>query len=391
MASAIRKIMTYNADMSQPLRELKLRALAESPFRFFRGTCHLFADDFVKLYKYKPKTTCWMCGDLHLENFGSYKAENRLVYFDLNDFDEAILAGPEPELCRFLAAFIIAAGAMKPAGAIGLHKALHDIMETYITTIQARKALMLEEGVAHGVFRKYFHHLGAFDREAFIAKRTEKVKGALLLREDSEHLMHLDSARKAQIYRGLQPLLKVKRFEHLVFEDAAFRIVGTGSLGLNRFCVLCYSKRKGKRYLLDVKESRQSCYTGQIKVKQPTFRNEADRILQVGNIMQFNSPAFTAPAYIDGKWYVVKEMQMIEDKLAVAGLGADFGTLSAVGRQMAVLTAYAQIRSSGHMGSDTADDLKRIADKKQWQKDIIELSAEMARRNTKNYRDFTKQ
>ncbi len=28
----------------------------------------------------------WICGDLHLENFGSYKANNKLVYFDLNDF-----------------------------------------------------------------------------------------------------------------------------------------------------------------------------------------------------------------------------------------------------------------------------------------------------------------
>ena len=35
---------------------------------------------------------CWICGDLHIENFGSYKGDNRLVYFDLNDFDESILA-----------------------------------------------------------------------------------------------------------------------------------------------------------------------------------------------------------------------------------------------------------------------------------------------------------
>jgi uncharacterized protein (DUF2252 family) len=31
----------------------------------------------------------WCCGDLHLENFGTYKGHNRLAYFDINDFDEA--------------------------------------------------------------------------------------------------------------------------------------------------------------------------------------------------------------------------------------------------------------------------------------------------------------
>ena len=90
MASVIKKIRQYQQDNGS-LLELKIRALKESPFRFYGGTCHLFAEDFVKLYKYKPKVKSWICGDLHFENFGSYKGENRLVYFDLNDFDVWLL------------------------------------------------------------------------------------------------------------------------------------------------------------------------------------------------------------------------------------------------------------------------------------------------------------
>jgi len=55
-----------------------------------------------------------------------------------------------------------------------------------------------------------------------------------------------------------------------------------------------------------------------------------------------------------------------------------------------VLIAWSQIRSSGHLGSSTADDLKRFAVKKQWQKDIIDLSGELAKRNNKYFREFTK-
>ncbi len=389
MASVIKRINEYNAGMPANLHDLKWKAMKESPFRFFRGTAHIFAQDFVKLYKYKPKVKTWICGDMHFENFGSYKGENRLVYFDLNDFDESVLAGPEPDICRFLTSFIIAAGQMKVA-AIGLHKALHDIMSAYITTIDNCKALMLEHEVAHGIFKKYFDHLSTFDRETFIAKHTIKHKGVLRLKEDNVHLMNLDDSLKSRIYEGLQHLSHIPRFEHLVFEDAAFRIAGTGSLGLQRYAVLCYSKKKGKRYLIDVKEARVSCFRDLIDIKQPRFKNEADRVNQVGHIMQFNSPAYSSTTKINNKWYIVKEMQLLDDKVAVSGLDSDFGNLSAVSKEMAVLIAWSQIRSSGHLGSSTADDLKRFAVKKQWQKDIIDLSGELAKRNNKYFREFTK-
>lgn len=389
MASAIKKIDQYNAGMAAPLRELKWNALKESPFRFYRGTCHLFADDFVKLYKYKPKVKAWICGDLHFENFGSYKGENRQIYFDLNDFDESILAGPEPEIARFLTSIVIAAGQMKVA-AIGLHKALHDIMAAYTATLLSGKALMLEAEVAHGRFKEYFERLRTFDREAFIAKRTYKQKGALLLKQDNVHFMQLDDSRKAKVYEGLSPLLGSGRFTHFVFEDVAFRIAGTGSLGLERYGVLCYSKKKGKHYLLDVKEARESCYSDHINVKQPRFRNEAERVNMTGYLMQFNSPAFSSSVYFDGKWYIVKELQPMTDRMSLADFDNDFGTMSAVARQMAVLMAYAHIRSSGHLGSSTADDLKRFAEKKQWQKDIIDLSVVLAKKNAKYYKEFTK-
>jgi len=389
MASVIRKINEYNAGMSAPLHELKWNALKESPFRFYRGTCHLFAADFVKLYRYKPKVKSWICGDLHFENFGSYKGESRLVYFDLNDFDEAILAGPEPEVARFLTSIIIAAGQMKVA-AIGLHKTLHDVMAAYVTTIVNGKALMLEQEVAHGEFKKYFEHLNTFDRESFIAKRTYKHKGALLLKPDDVHFMSLDDSRKAKVYEGLRPLLDTERFEHLVFEDAVFRIAGTGSLGLERYCVLCFSKKKGKRYLIDVKQARRSCFTDLIKIKQPRFKNDADRVNTVGNLMEFNAPAFSSMIYIDSQCYTVKELQYMADRMSLADFGNDFGTFSAVAREMAVLMGYAHIRSSGHLGASTADDLKKFAEKKQWQKDIIELSGELAKKNGKYFREFTK-
>lgn len=387
MASALKRISQYNAGMPAALHQLKWKALRESPFRFYRGTCHLFAADFVKLYKYKPKVKSWICGDLHFENFGSYKGENRIVYFDINDFDEGLLAGPEPEVARFLTSIIVIAAGMKVAP-LTLHKALHDIMAAYTGTLLGSKALMMEQAVAKGVFKEYFERLNTLDREAFIHKHTYKQKGSLLLQADDTHYMHLEAAQKTQIYNGLGPLMRNSGFEHFVFEDAAFRIAGTGSLGLERYCVLCYNKKKGRHYMMDIKQARHSCYDGLVKTKQPAFRNEAERVRSIGYLMEFNTPAFTSSVKIKDKWFVVKEMQREEDRMNAVDFKDDFGSLTEAAMEMAVLMGYAQIRSSGHLGASTADELRKFAGKKQWQKDVIDLSGELARRNKKYYKEF---
>lgn len=387
MASVIKRINQYNSGVPEPLLKRKKEAIMESPFRFYRGTCHLFAEDFVKLTKYKPKVTSWICGDLHFENFGSFKGENRLVYFDLNDFDESILAGPEPEIARFLTSMIIAAGQMKVA-AISLNKTLFDIMSVYRESIERGKAFMLEERIAQGYFRKYFESQGTLNRKEFIDKRTYKEKGALLLKTDDVRYLPLGDEEKSKVHGAVTQLLKQSKLSHLVFEDAVFRVAGTGSIGVERYCVLCFSKKHGKHYLLDIKEARPSSYSGLIKVKQPKFKHHAERVAHAQNMMQFISPDYFTNIKIGEKWFLVKELQPKEDRMTLKDFDDDFGKLSEVAKEMAKLMAYAHIRSSGHMGASNADDLKRLVAKKHWAKDIVEISGDMARTNRKYYNEF---
>jgi len=388
MNAVLKRINAFNSGLPPNLREIKKKALLESPFRFFRGTDHLFAEDFIKLYNYGSKVKTWVCGDLHFENFGSFKGENRLVYFDLNDFDEAILASPEIDVSRFLASVIVAAGMMKAQG-LSINKTVHDIVSQYVNTVNHRKALMLEAEVAHGVFKKYFEQLGSRNRAEYIAEKTTKVKGQLALKIDQEHFLEMELDLKGRIIETMQSYVaQHKALEHLVFSDVAFRVAGTGSLGLQRYCILGYNKRKGKHYLLDMKEGRHSCFSELIDTKQPKFKNQAERIITIGNLMEFSSPAFTVPVFFDDKWFIVKELQPYIDKISLAELKTDFKTLSEVAVEMASLAAYAHLRSSGHLGASSADDLVKFVNKKQWQTDIVEVSYELARKNNKYYHDY---
>ena len=65
--------------------------MADDVFAFLRGTCHLFYVRLPRARLTRSAPAAWACGDLHLANFGSYRGDNHLVYFDLNDFDEGWL------------------------------------------------------------------------------------------------------------------------------------------------------------------------------------------------------------------------------------------------------------------------------------------------------------
>ena len=88
----LQRITTYNYGRDPERLSRKYAAMRADVFAFLRGTCHLFYEDWPHISTLNDAPRTWICGDLHLENFGSYKGDNRLTYFDLNDFDEAILA-----------------------------------------------------------------------------------------------------------------------------------------------------------------------------------------------------------------------------------------------------------------------------------------------------------
>src|SRR5580698_6465835 len=90
----------------------KLDLIAGDPFAFFRGTAELFYESLpaVRLLHDSPLVLC--CGDLHLENLGSFRGANRLVYFDLNDFDEACVAPLAFEVTRFVSSIHAAAASL---------------------------------------------------------------------------------------------------------------------------------------------------------------------------------------------------------------------------------------------------------------------------------------
>jgi len=107
MSTVYERIIAFNKDRLPDIVQLKYVGMAENVYRFFRGTCHLFYEDFCKAEHIPESPLTWICGDLHMENYGSYKGDNRLVYFDLNDFDESVLAPCLWEVSRMVTSILL--------------------------------------------------------------------------------------------------------------------------------------------------------------------------------------------------------------------------------------------------------------------------------------------
>ena len=78
-----------------------------SPFTFYRGAAKIMAADL----KDTPMAglEVQLCGDAHLSNFGLFASPERILLFDLNDFDETLPGPFEYDVKRMAASFTIAA------------------------------------------------------------------------------------------------------------------------------------------------------------------------------------------------------------------------------------------------------------------------------------------
>src|SRR5579859_4781509 len=189
MRSVFERIEEFNRGRDPHLVALKYRAMQSNVFAFYRGTCHLFYEDWPATSALNEAPAAWICGDLHLQNLGSYKGDNRLVYFSINDFDEAALAPCSWDLARFLTCLLVSAPSMKinPARAWTLCKAFLDV---YTKTLARGRVRLLEEDNAVGLARALLFQVKKRSRKDFLDAHTEQSGGVRKLLIDGQHITH---------------------------------------------------------------------------------------------------------------------------------------------------------------------------------------------------------
>ena len=141
MALTIRK---FNKGRDPERLAMKYAKMRTSPFVFLRGTFHLFHQRLPveRVLERAPKA--WVCGDLHLENFGSYKSDNRFAYFNMNDFDEAALASCTWDVVRLLISVRLGMRELK-LEASGIASLCREFVDSYTRELATGKARRIEQ------------------------------------------------------------------------------------------------------------------------------------------------------------------------------------------------------------------------------------------------------
>ena len=196
--------------------DLKHKLMAEDSFSFLRGTFYRWAQVWEKVCPDLAKAPDVLAvGDLHVENFGTWRdGEGRLVW-GVNDFDEVYPMPYTNDLIRLAvsANLAVASGHLKLASA-GISKA---ILDGYVDCLKTGgRPFVLEEqhnwlrAIATGELRNPEHFWNKMDEMPTVDDVPK-------------------SARKA-----LQSLLPEKDLDYRV----AHRVAGVGSLGHERFVAL---------------------------------------------------------------------------------------------------------------------------------------------------------
>src|SRR5215469_11479411 len=173
MLDVVETIRDFNAGREPERLARKYTAMRTDPFVFLRGTCHLFYARLPQAKALVKAPPTWVCGDLHLENFGSYKGDNRQVYFDLNDFDEAALAPCSWEVIRLLTSIHLAAGSLKLKREQADHL-VSSYLDAYAEALRHGKARWIERETAEGLVGDLLNGLRGRLRPHFLDGRTER-------------------------------------------------------------------------------------------------------------------------------------------------------------------------------------------------------------------------
>ena len=390
MSTLHQRITAFNKPLLPQMVKLKYAAMSQSPFVFFRGTCHLFYEDLQAAGFEVPSPITWTCGDLHIENFGSYKADNRLVYFDMNDFDEGILAPAAWELVRMVTSIFVSFDSLG-IGELNAEHAARHFMEKYSATLSIGKALGLDPRTAKGIVCSFLTAVEHRKQKELLKKRTTDKRKKLFIPPEHKKILTLDKGLKIELTQHINEWISTSKAASFEFKvtDAIFRLAGTGSVGVKRYLFLLKSQNtKNKYLLLDMKQARVSSVGPYINIAQPAWEDEAKRVAGIQQRMQGVLVSLKGTTVFEGDAYTLQEMQPMEDKINFELIKDRYKDLDQVISDMALLTASAQLRSGGRQGSAIIDKLIAFGNDSRWHQDIIDYAKSYTRTVKQDYKTF---
>jgi uncharacterized protein (DUF2252 family) len=324
MRDAVQEFIAFNrvfAQRSTELMRFKIQRMAENAFAFFRGSYHLFARDVLQ-HDLIPLpilasdgAEMELVGDIHCENYGTDKAEDGLIHYDINDFDETTHGRFDADVCRFAVNILLAA---QQRGSDTLNEQIAAVLSGLTSYLDATHAGLKKGKHDFDIYEKnpgpsaalaqLIQQKSQVKRSKFIADLTEDKAGKRQIKRSFLKYFNLTDAEKSQAERLLNDFRSrwkqapdKKGFFDI--HDTCGRISGIGSMGRYRYVVLIGGKDHDEKrnILLEFKEARPSAYDlfRNRETSPEAFLKRAENVITCERLSQAASSPYLGFA-IDG-------------------------------------------------------------------------------------------
>jgi uncharacterized protein (DUF2252 family) len=331
-----------------PIRHWRMM---QSPFTFFRGSAIILAADLANTPTTKIQVQA--CGDCHLLNFGGFATPERNLIFDLNDFDETLIAPWEWDVKRLVTSLILAGRELRLSNracseaALAAAQAYRLAIDRYsqLQTIEVWYARLdadvLIKNAPEEDTRNHWVKMAdkAFTRtlEQAFRQLTEEVNGQRRFVDNPPLLYHLPNQDEyfdeiRILFEQYRDTLQVDRqflLDRYRLVDVALKVVGVGSVGTHCGVALLLDDNNDP-LLLQYKEARPSVlepYAG----KSP-YAHEGQRIVSGQRLMQAASDIFLGwTSNLQGQDFYFRQLKDMKTSIKLKGMSAhsleDYGMI----------------------------------------------------------------
>jgi uncharacterized protein (DUF2252 family) len=325
-------------DRVPALAKVKNERMAASAFGYFRGAVPVMAYDL----SLRPHTGILnqLCGDAHVQNLGAYCGVDGRMIFDINDFDETIRGPFEWDVKRMVTSILLAGAAANVKPAAGKEAA-----DAFLTTYCGLMAEFARMPVLE-VARYQVHRLASVTPiEKVLAKAVHETPALSL-----ERLTELTP--KGRVFRKSLPVLRpvegeerravlgcLKEYAQSLLVErqhffaqfrpvaVAFKVVGTGSVGLRAYTVLMQGNGLGDPMFLQIKQESKSAWLPYVTDAGKLPKNDGQRVVEGQRAMQVQSDPLLGWTTIEKRSYLVRQLNdhkaaVDTTKLKASGLAA---------------------------------------------------------------------
>jgi uncharacterized protein (DUF2252 family) len=331
---------------------IKNQRMSLSPFAFYRGAVPVMAYDL----SLNPNTGIenQLCGDAHVRNLGAYDGPDGRLIFDINDFDETIIGPFEWDVKRMATSLILAGWGIGAKNAL-CEEATAVFLDAYRRTILHLSRLPVLEAARYQVRR--LKNLSTMAAIFAVAERSTPMHNLLSLTESAPKPTSANAPAKKQakskqtepkqtkpgtgsdanglsrIFKSDPPVLtrvtgaeavrvidslttytqsllpERRRFFSMYHPiDVAFKVVGTGSVGLRDYCVYLEGNGPKDPLFIQIKEEALSAYAPYLGGTADRSYHQGRRVVEGERSMQVQSDPLLGWTTIEGRDYLVRQL-----------------------------------------------------------------------------------